>query len=102
MRGLAEAARSPGWLITSIGKVRFYHYDFALQALAKLERGYSQDLDDVASLLRGGYVTAEELRTTFARIAPDLLRYPAIDPPPFQRKLDEFLTGTHPHDQPPS
>jgi hypothetical protein len=99
--------RTPDWrersrLITSIGKVRFYHYDFALQALAKLERGHTQDLDDVASLLRGGYVTAEELKSTFARIAPGLLRYPAIDPPQFQRKLDEFLTGAQPHDRKPS
>src|SRR5881397_2234516 len=41
--------------IDRIGSVEFFHYDFALQALAKLERGHVQDLADVASLLRGGF-----------------------------------------------
>src|SRR6266702_2479123 len=31
--------------IASIGPVQFFHYDFALQALAKLERGHEQDLE---------------------------------------------------------
>ena len=31
--------------IASIGLVQFFHYDFSLQALAKLERGHAQDLD---------------------------------------------------------
>src|SRR5512139_2229800 len=37
--------------IASIGRVQFFHYDFSLQALAKLERGHSQDLDDVTRLV---------------------------------------------------
>jgi hypothetical protein len=77
--------------IASIGRVEFFHYDFALQALAKLERGHAQDLEDVASFLRGGYVTAEELRDCFARIEPGLVRYPALDPQEFKRKVEEFL-----------
>src|SRR5881409_3427628 len=36
--------------ISSIGGVDFFHYDFSLQALAKLERGHAQDLEDVTSL----------------------------------------------------
>src|SRR6266404_6247070 len=47
--------------IESIGPVQFFHYDFSLQALAKLERGHAQDLKDVSSLLSGGHVTAEGL-----------------------------------------
>jgi hypothetical protein len=77
--------------ITSIGRVRFFHYDFSLQALAKLERGHAQDLDDVTSLVRGGYVTPEELHLRFAQIEPRLLRYPAIDPRHFKDKLEHFL-----------
>src|SRR5437016_5854900 len=64
--------------IASIGQVQYFHYDFSLQALAKLERGHAQDLEDVASLIRGGYVTAEELKSRFAQIEPGLLRYPAV------------------------
>src|SRR5881394_1974888 len=33
--------------IASIGRLQFFHYDFSLQALAKLERGHAQDLEDV-------------------------------------------------------
>src|SRR6266481_10152662 len=38
--------------ITSIGSVEFFHYDFSMQALAKLERGHTQDLEDVSSFIR--------------------------------------------------
>jgi hypothetical protein len=31
--------------------VAFYHYDFYSQALAKIERGHSQDRVDVAAIL---------------------------------------------------
>src|SRR5437762_985037 len=52
--------------IQTINRLEFLHYDFSLQALAKLERGHAQDLEDVTSLLRGGYVTADGLKTRFA------------------------------------
>ncbi len=77
--------------IASIGSVQFFHYDFSLQALSKLERGHEQDLADVTSLVRGGYVTADELKTRFAQIEPALLRYPAIDPREFKKKVEAFL-----------
>jgi hypothetical protein len=77
--------------IASFGQVEYFHYDFAMQALAKLERGHTQDLEDVASLLRGGYVSAPELNDRFTQIEPGLLRYPAIDPIQFRKKLESFL-----------
>jgi hypothetical protein len=77
--------------IGSIGKLEFFHYDFSLQALSKLERGHAQDLEDVASLVRGGFVTSQELSRRFAQIEPGLLRYPAIDPQQFKKKLEAFL-----------
>ena len=84
--------------IISIGRLEFFHYDFSLQALSKVERGHAQDLEDVMSLLRGGYVTATELRTRFAEIEPGLLRYPAIDPQQFKKKLEEFLQKAGEHE----
>jgi hypothetical protein len=80
--------------IASIGPLQFFHYDLRLQALAKLERGHAQDLEDVMSLFRGKYVTAQELRSTFERIEPALIRYPALDPAQFRNKLEDFLKGT--------
>ena len=77
--------------IASIGAVEYFHYDFSMQALAKLERGHAQDLEDVAGLLQGRYVTVDELRKRFAEIEPGLLRYPAIEPKQFKKKLDDFL-----------
>src|SRR2546428_301179 len=84
--------------IASIGRVGFFPYDFSLQALAKLERGHAQDLEDVASFLRGGCVTVDELRSRFAQIEPGLLRYPAVDPQQFKQKVEDFLTKVERHD----
>src|SRR5437762_2689747 len=77
--------------IASIGAVEFFHYDFSLQALAKLERGHAQDLEDVSNLVRQSHVTADELRKRFAQIEPKLLRYPAVDAQGFKRKVEGFL-----------
>jgi hypothetical protein len=85
----------PDWrersrLIARIGQVEFYHYDFSIQVLAKLERGHAQDLQDARSFVRGGYVTVTELKKRFKQIEPGLLRYPAIDPGQFRKKVEEF------------
>ena len=88
----ADGWRERSRAIASIGRVQFFHYDFSLQALSKLERGHAQDLEDVTSLVRGGYVTAAELQARFAQIEPRLLRYPAIDPFEFRKKIEEFLS----------
>src|SRR5437870_3123648 len=84
--------------IASIGRLEFFHYDFSMQALAKLERGHAQDLEDVTSLVRGGFVAPDQLRSRFAQIEPGLLRYPAIDPQQFKKKVEDFLINLDPHD----
>jgi hypothetical protein len=89
--------RERSTLIVSIGKVDFYHFDFTLQALAKLERGNRQDLKDVMAFVNGDYTTVEKLQTTFVEIEPKLLRYPAIDPADFRSKLDSFLKSIGGH-----
>ena len=88
--------------IASMGGVQFFHYDFASQALSKLERGHAQDLKDVASFLRGGHVTANELRKGFEQIQPGLVRYPAVDPQQFKQKIEDFLTNLASHDDQPN
>ena len=87
----AEGWRERSRHIASIGSVEFFHYDFAMQALAKLERGHAQDLLDVASFVRGGYVSPDELNRRFAQIEPNLPRYPAVDPGQFKQKLQDFI-----------
>lgn len=78
-------------LIKSVGQVDFYHFDFTLQALAKLERGHKQDINDVKDLVRRGYTNIDLLRSTFAEIEPWLVRYPAVDPVDFKKSVDDFI-----------
>lgn len=75
------------------GRVSFYHYDFYAQALAKIERGHSQDLDDVQAMLSRKLVDQDSLRRHFEEIEPLLYRYPAIHPPAFRRALDDSLSA---------
>ena len=84
--------------IATHGSLEFYHYDFSMQALAKLERGHAHDFADVLSLLRGGYVSAGELRQRFNEIEPGLPRYPAIDPAQFKQRVEDFLRTSESHD----
>jgi hypothetical protein len=83
----------PGWrerssFIAREGSLSCYHYDLAAQALAKIERGHAQDLDDLREMLARGLVTPEDLRRRFAQIEPQLHRYPAIDPASFRRAVE--------------
>jgi hypothetical protein len=86
----------PGWrdrsaFIAREGKLSCYHYDLAAQALAKIERGHAQDLDDVAQMLARGLVGRQELQERFAEIEPQLHRYPAIDPASFRRAVKRAI-----------
>jgi hypothetical protein len=88
----------PGWversvLITREGRVQFFHYDFYAQALAKIERGHSQDRADVATMMDSGLVEPARLRQMFEAIVPALHRYPALDPAAFRRALESTLAG---------
>ncbi len=86
----------PGWRdrsphVFSEGSVDVHHFDPYSQALSKIERGFTQDLDDVRSMLAGRLVDEERLRELFDEIEPELFRYPAIDPLAFRRKVHAAL-----------
>lgn len=85
----------PGWrerseFITRAGMLDFYHYDFFAQALSKLERGHERDLADIAAMVDLGIITKGRLLELFHVVAPDLIRYPAIDIPSFTRAVKKF------------
>jgi hypothetical protein len=61
------------------------------QALAKIERGHAQDLEDVRTMLSRGLIDGARLRVHFERIKPNLYKYPAIDAVAFERALDRML-----------
>jgi len=77
--------------ITREGKLSFYHYDLYAQALAKIERGHSQDAQDVREMLQRELIDAEEVLRYFEAIEPELYRYPAIDPASFRRAVEASL-----------
>jgi hypothetical protein len=86
----------PGWrerspFITREGLVDFHHYDFYAQALAKIERAHAKDLDDVREMARRKLIEPHRVREFFDRIAPELYRYPAIDPPSFRRAVEQAV-----------
>lgn len=87
---------APGWeerstFIGSEGALSFFHFDLYAQALAKIERGHRQDLDDVREMISRGLVDQARVWEYFDRIAPELYRYPAVDPKSFRRALEENL-----------
>ena len=88
----------PGWrerskFLFREGTVEVSHFDFYSQALAKIERGFEQDLEDVRSMIAQGLVDPGRLRECYEQIEPELYRYPAIDPAAFRGKVEGLVGG---------
>lgn len=86
----------PGWRDRSLfigkkGKISFYHYDFTAQALSKLSRGYDRDANDVQAMYEQKLFSLQQLNDSFEAIAPDLIRFPALDPDALKRKVENFI-----------
>jgi hypothetical protein len=82
----------PGWrerspFVFREGNVEVHHFDLYSQALAKIERGFSQDLEDVRSMVEHGLVEPGRLRELYETVEPELYRYPAIDPAVLRQKV---------------
>ena len=73
--------------VTSEGRLVFYHYDFYAQALAKIERGHVQDIEDVHAMLKRALIDPQKLERYFDEIEPLLYRYPAVHPPSFRQAV---------------
>ena len=86
----------PGWeersrFIAREEQLSFFHYDLYAQALAKIERGHALDLSDVRVMFSRGLIEPGQLLELFEAIAPQLYRYPAIDPTAFRRAVEKML-----------
>jgi len=91
----------PGWeersrFVVQEGLLAVYEYDFYAQALSKIERGHSRDLEDVAAMLARGLVTRERLEVLFTAIEPALYRYPSIDARAFRRAVEAVTRAARP------
>ncbi len=84
------------WFVRQEGLLAFYHYDLTAQALAKVERGHAQDLDDVREMLRRGLVGADALRAMHRQIVPQLYRYPAVDARRFRQAVEDVAASVRP------
>lgn len=87
-----------GWedrsrFVTQAGPLAFHHFDLYAQALAKVERGHTQDTQDVREMLDRGLIERREALEYFARMEPDLYRFPAIDPQSFRRAVEAAFAG---------
>lgn len=83
--------RSP--VVFEAGNVQVRHFDPYSQALSKIERGFSQDLEDVENMLKGGLVQPDRLLELYQQIESELYRYPAIDPAAFRAKVRRAVDG---------
>ena len=85
-----------GWedrsaFIAQEGALAFCHFDVYAQALAKIERGHWQDVEDVRAMIARGLVDPARARQYFARIEPEVYRFPAIDLPTFRQAVEEMF-----------
>jgi len=78
--------RSP--FIAQEGKASFHHFDPCAQALAKVERGHRQDLEDVREMLGRGLIDPARAWDYFASIEAEFFRYPAVDAASFRRSAE--------------
>lgn len=86
----------PGWRDRSVfigkrGQVLFYHYDFTAQALSKLSRGFDRDMNDVQAMYEQQLFSLEVLRSSFEAIAPELIRFPSLNPDTLRSRVESFI-----------
>lgn len=91
----------PGWrdrspFLYREGRLTVRHFDPYSQALSKIERGFEQDLQDVASMHDRGLIERDRLQSLFDEIEPSLFRYPAIDPADFRAKVERCIEALQP------
>ena len=82
-----------GWEDRSVfaareGRLSFYHFDPYAQALAKIERGHAQDLEDVHALVERGLVDPTRALAYLDEVEDELYRYPAVDAASFRERVE--------------
>ena len=57
------------------------------------ERDHERDRLDVKALIDSGHVDRARLGELFDAIEPELIRYPAVDPAAFRRRVEGVVLG---------
>jgi hypothetical protein len=87
----------PGWrdrspFVEQVGNLTIRHLDPYAQALAKLERGFAQDLADVDAMVERGLVQPAELARLLTAIEDELYRFPSVDPASLRAAVEALQT----------
>jgi hypothetical protein len=77
--------------VSKQGQIFFYHYDFTAQALSKLSRGFDRDLKDVQAMYEQKLFSLRELQDCFEAIAPELIRFPSLNPDVLRSRVENFI-----------
>lgn len=85
----------PGWrdrcpFVSRLGSLTVRQFDPYSQVLAKLERGFQQDLVDVDEMVGRGMVVPDELKRLFDAIAGELYRFPTVDAEHLRAAIEEL------------
>ncbi|MGK2939248.1 MAG: hypothetical protein ACSLFR_15820 [Solirubrobacteraceae bacterium] len=56
-------------------------------------RALARDLGDVRAMREYGLIKPTRLLELFVAVEPDLYRFPAIDPPAFRARVENFAGG---------
>jgi hypothetical protein len=88
----------PGWrerspFVFEEGRIVVRHFDPYSQALAKVERGFEQDLADVRAMLESGLIDSQRALELFEEVESQLFRYPAIDADTLRAKVWQTFGG---------
>lgn len=88
----------PGWrdrspFLVQEGPLTVRHFDPHAQALAKLERGFDQDLRDVDAMADRGLLDVSELERLFSAIELSLFRFPAIDATALREEVSRWVAA---------
>lgn len=86
--------RSP-WVMTE-GQLTIRHFDLTAQALAKIERGHTRDMMDVAAMLDRGLITRAGVVTAFEQVADQVYRFPALDAASFGSAVRRWAEESSP------
>jgi hypothetical protein len=79
--------------IRTVGRVSFYHYDPYAQLLAKLVRGFRQDLEDARNFVRSDMVDPGRFRSLVRGIKPAAYaKYPALTRAAVLEAVEGFLS----------
>lgn len=83
------------WIATH-GMIAFRHFDLYAQALAKVERGHAQDLDDVREMLRRELIDPQKAIGYFEEVEELIYKFPALDRSTFRRAVVEAFRPVGP------